>query len=256
MAEFPAIPFWTDAYIADTQHLTNEEHGVYVRLLMSAWRSPGCALPNDDKRLAIMVGVTMKKWAALKPTVMAFWTLEDGLWRQKRLTREREFVLRQREQKRVAGKASAKSKLLKTPRQASTAEATAAPTEGQRGRNNPHPHPHPCSVSKDTGEAGLSDPSKLLFDHGVALLGEARIGEAKARSLIGKWRKAHGAEAVLTALGRAQREGAIEPVSFIEGCFKFKAKNGDGPSVGDERTLNGEPHVYEGAAAGWVPVRE
>lgn len=32
MAEFPALPLWTDAYIGDTAHLTNEEHGVYLRL--------------------------------------------------------------------------------------------------------------------------------------------------------------------------------------------------------------------------------
>jgi len=62
MAEFPALPLWTDAYIADTQHLTNEEHGVYLRLLMFAWRSPDNSLPDDPMRLATMVGMTMFKW--------------------------------------------------------------------------------------------------------------------------------------------------------------------------------------------------
>lgn len=92
MADYPALPLWTDAYIADTGHLTNEEHGVYLRLLMAAWRAPSCSLPDDDRRLALMVGVTPKKWASLRPIISAFWTVADGRWTQKRLTAERNFV--------------------------------------------------------------------------------------------------------------------------------------------------------------------
>lgn len=92
MAEFPALPFWTDAYLGDTAHLTNEEHGVYLRLLMFAWRSPECSLPDDDKRIAIMVGMTEKKWRAMRPVIVSFWTVENGTWTQKRLTKERDFV--------------------------------------------------------------------------------------------------------------------------------------------------------------------
>lgn len=107
MAEFPSLPLFTDAYIADTQHLTNEEHGVYLRLLMFAWRSPDCALPEDDRRLAIMVGVTAKKWASLKVAVMAFWTLTDAGWQQSRLVHERERVAAIVAQRSEAGTASA-----------------------------------------------------------------------------------------------------------------------------------------------------
>lgn len=110
MAEFPALPLWTDAYIADTQHLTNEEHGAYLRLLMFAWRTPNCSLPDDDKRLAIMIGVTPKKWATIKQTVMQFWTLKDGQWTQKKLGAERERVEASRAQKTAAGVRSAEAR--------------------------------------------------------------------------------------------------------------------------------------------------
>ena len=59
-----------------------------------------------------------------------------------------------------------------------------------------------------------------MFDQGKALLAEAGIVNGKAGTLLGKWKRDHGAEAVIVALGKAQREGAIDPISFIEGCFR------------------------------------
>ncbi len=86
MAEFPALPIFTDAYLADTRHLTAEEHGAYLLLLMCAWRTRGCALKDDDRFLARSVGVTLPRWRKLRPVVADFFTVEDGLWRQKKLT--------------------------------------------------------------------------------------------------------------------------------------------------------------------------
>lgn len=71
----------------------------------------------------------------------------------------------------------------------------------------------------------IPDPLKVMFDSGIALLGAAGIAEGKARPLLGKWRAAHGAEAVIAALGTAQREGAIDPVSFIEGVLRNGQRN-------------------------------
>lgn len=66
----------------------------------------------------------------------------------------------------------------------------------------------------------MPDPVKVMFDSGIALLTAAAMPEAKARQMLGKWRQAHGPEAVIAALGAAQREGAIDPVSFIEGVLR------------------------------------
>lgn len=52
MAQFPYLPLWTDAYLADTSHLTDAEHGIYLQLLMLIWRSPECRIPNDDEWIA------------------------------------------------------------------------------------------------------------------------------------------------------------------------------------------------------------
>lgn len=69
------------------------------------------------------------------------------------------------------------------------------------------------------------DPEKILFDEGIRLLGAASITQAAARQLLGKWKRDHGAPAVITALGKAQREGAIDPKAFIEGALRHGQRN-------------------------------
>ena len=161
MAEFPSLPLFTDAYIGDTAHLTNEEHGVYLRLLMFAWRSPDCALPDDDKRLALMVGVTHKKWASLKAVIMSFWDETDLGWQQDRLTFERQRVKVLMDQKSSAGKASARSKSRKRKKTGSTdvgtGEVTADPTAGQQ------PEPYPDNNTEDKSSSLLSDNDYQSF---------------------------------------------------------------------------------------------
>lgn len=92
MAEFPALPLWTDAFIADTVHLNNEQIGVYIRLIVASWRARDCCLPDDNNRLATTVGMTRKKWLATRPIIAEFFIIDAGFWRQKRLTFEREKV--------------------------------------------------------------------------------------------------------------------------------------------------------------------
>jgi hypothetical protein len=62
----------------------------------------------------------------------------------------------------------------------------------------------------------IPDPEKVMLDGGIRLLTQAGITEGKARSILGKWKRDHETERIIAALGAAQREGAIEPVSFIE----------------------------------------
>lgn len=88
MAEFPYMPFWTDAYLADTRHLSTLEHGAYLLLLITAWRSKEKCLPDDDKLLARYAGLTAAQWKRIGPTIRAFFTVENEQLFQSRLTRE------------------------------------------------------------------------------------------------------------------------------------------------------------------------
>lgn len=85
MAEFPAMPLYTDAYLGDTTHLTATEHGVYLLLLMTMWRNGGW-LPNDEKKLAKFARVTTSQWRRMADTILDFFTVEDERISQTRLT--------------------------------------------------------------------------------------------------------------------------------------------------------------------------
>ncbi|MGB7244271.1 MAG: DUF1376 domain-containing protein [Sulfitobacter sp.] len=191
MAEFPSLPLFTDAYIGDTAHLTNEEHGVYMRLLMFAWRSPACALPVDDKRLALMVGVTPKKWAGLKVVIMDFWDKTDAGWQQDRLTFERQRVKVSMDQKVAAGKASARAKSRKTKKPPTTAVASPEPTDVSTARQQPTPTPYEVDKSTSSQEAEnyqrylKAHPKPVDSDAGATFFSELIIDGEDPERIIG-----------------------------------------------------------------------
>ncbi|MGI9489764.1 MAG: YdaU family protein [Geminicoccaceae bacterium] len=115
MADFPALPLWTDAYLADTLDLTTEQHGAYLLLLMIAWRQPSCSLPDDEpwlkRAMRSMADMHGNKYRVLIPPLLdRFFELSDGKWSQKRLRKERDFLeKRRRKQKENAEKRWSKS---------------------------------------------------------------------------------------------------------------------------------------------------
>lgn len=122
MAEFPAMPLWTDAYLGDTTHLTTTEHGAYLLLLIAMWRAPAKSLPADDKMLARYARCTAGQWARMRPVIMAFFREEGGRVTQGRLTDEAVAV----KQKSRKQSDRAKARWLKTNK---THDAAAMPSE-------------------------------------------------------------------------------------------------------------------------------
>jgi uncharacterized protein YdaU (DUF1376 family) len=219
MAEFPTMPLHTDAIVADTQHLDNAEFGAYMRLLVFAWRTPDCSLPDDDRRLAIMLGLTPSKWRKIKPVIMSFWDLTDGKWTQKKQQKVREKVSKNVQQKVSAGKASAKAKALKTNDPASTD----VPTDEATERQQPKPKPKPKEeTSKDVPSKPLIPPKgglgfgcETLEDEfeGVWRHYPRKVGKGAA---LKKWkvaRKSVEFEKITGPLGvfiRAQHQNNVE----------------------------------------------
>jgi uncharacterized protein YdaU (DUF1376 family) len=91
MAQFPCLPLWTDAWMADTGHLSRKERGTYIDLIILMWRTPGCRVPNDNGWLA----KHMRMYPAevereLRPIIREFCQSDGNYLCQKRL--QREFV--------------------------------------------------------------------------------------------------------------------------------------------------------------------
>lgn len=84
MAQLPAMPLWTDSFIADTTHLNAAETGAYTMLLVCMWRSGGY-IANNDKKLARFARCTSAQWKRIKPTIMEFLVENENGLTQKRL---------------------------------------------------------------------------------------------------------------------------------------------------------------------------
>lgn len=104
------IPLFVDSYLADTTHLTTEQHGAYLLLLMAAWRTSDCTLPHDENRLASIAGVSVARWRKISPAILEMWTCERGRCSQKRLMHEWRYVRSKSEKRKAAADARWSSK--------------------------------------------------------------------------------------------------------------------------------------------------
>lgn len=100
------MPLRIGEYLADTTHLTRDQHGAYLLLIMAYWRR-GEALPADDGQLAAIAKATPAEWRKMKPIIAQFFRCEDGRWFQKRCEEELVAARALVAQRSVAGKASA-----------------------------------------------------------------------------------------------------------------------------------------------------
>ena len=105
MAKFPHLPLWTDAYMADTLHLTHEEHGLYLMLLMTIWRSPDCKIPNDLEWVKRRLRATDQQMENLVKNLLdEFFTTTGNHITQKRLKEEYEYVRKKAKKNSVSAK--------------------------------------------------------------------------------------------------------------------------------------------------------
>jgi len=81
-------PIWMPLYIADylqdTRHLTAQQHGAYLLLIMEYWTKG--RLPDDDASMRRIASLTRGQWHRQKGTLAALF-LQPG-WRHERIDRE------------------------------------------------------------------------------------------------------------------------------------------------------------------------
>ena len=93
MAEFPAMPLWTDAYLADCGHLDDAETGRYLMILIQLWRAPRQRFPNNDAWLARKFRRTEDAVRMqIRPLISEFCRCSGNWITQDRLCREYDYV--------------------------------------------------------------------------------------------------------------------------------------------------------------------
>lgn len=144
MSDAPAMPVFPDAYLADTTHLTTEEHGAYLLLLMAMWRRNG-VVPNDDKDLARIVGLDISRWRKTKRRLLSLLTVEGEYLTQKRLLKEWQYVQEKRNKNAANGSKGGRPK--------SNINNRLAKANGYENNNpNESPHnPEPIPIEKPSG---------------------------------------------------------------------------------------------------------
>jgi len=227
MAEFPALPLWTDAYLADTRHLSTLEHGAYLLLLMEAWRRPHCDLPDDDKLLARLAGLGADEWAAIAPVVMDLWT-RDGrrkTWTQKRLKKERDYVgLKSQSQRDKAAKRWQKTEID---------DATALPNACRTDAPTPTPTPTVEANASTGSKRGSRLPESFapaLTETVKALVSRWPAGMLERE--IAKFTDHH------TAKGSVMKDWQAALRTWLRNADEWSNRNGNG-NRGNTATGNG-----------------
>lgn len=129
----PFMQLYVADYLGDTRHLTTEQHGAYLLLLMTMWRSDG-VLSDDPSKLARIAGLTVARWRKISADVLAFFTPCEGGLTQGRLAAELTIADEKSEKRSQAGKAGARAKALKD-KKAGVANAAPLP------KHSPEPEP-------------------------------------------------------------------------------------------------------------------
>lgn len=112
MSAAPFMQLYVADYLGDTRHLTTEQHGAYLLLLMTMWRADG-RLPNDPKKLARITGCTASRWARIAAEVMEFFEVDGGDITNARLKLELEKASEKSIKRAEAGSLGGKAKALK-----------------------------------------------------------------------------------------------------------------------------------------------
>ncbi len=112
MSERPFMQLYVSDYLGDTRHLSCEQHGAYLLMLMTMWNAGG-SLPNDDVKLSRIVCLSVKKWRSIKDDILAFFDVSEASISHNRLTNELRKSERKSELRASAGAAGGAAKSLK-----------------------------------------------------------------------------------------------------------------------------------------------
>lgn len=208
------MPLYISDYLRDTGHLTTEEHGAYLMLLLEGWTRGG-RLPMEDERLALLSkSGSMERWRKLKPVIMEFFTKGDGFYYQKRQMAEVEKSRHIQHVRSEAGKHGGEQSATK---RATKTQASLKQQSKQRGEQNPTP-PQPQSQSQLQLQPQVQPPVAPLTP-------QATPDQAPATAPTGAVLDAPGQIESTNNNGRPMTEADVP----LPPCWKMLCKNSGVP---------------------------
>jgi len=229
MSKAPGMPMYWDAYLADTTHLTTEEHGAYLLLLAAMWRRNG-SVPDDDRDNARILGLTLGKWrkikARLTETVSGFVIENDAISQeklQKTWKNTQEKISKNRTNGAKGGRAAAS-------KNNDLGQANAAISQ-ERIYSIPEPEPEPD-----------------IYDTKVSLVNQVK---ADCEIAVSAWNQAAGQNGWpkvqrLTAARSKQLAGRIKDAGGLDGWQAALQK------AGESDFLCGRSGAWNGFCFDWM----
>lgn len=157
MAALPYMQLYIADYLADTMHLSTEEHGAYLLLMFNYWQ---IGRPIPKSRLAKIARMSNDRWISVEDSLKEFFNDNGTEWVHERIERDLCSVRSSIEQKSAAGKASAAKrkaqKATSDERNGNTRSTGVEIPFEQGGYGNPTNK----DPDKDTDIKELKDPPK------------------------------------------------------------------------------------------------
>lgn len=121
MAALPYMQLYIADYLADTMHLSTEEHGAYLLLMFNYWQT-GKPIPKN--RLAKIARLSNERWTSVEQTLNEYFNDNGKEWVHDRIEFDLEAVRAKQIQRSEAGKTSAMKRREASANRASTGTAT------------------------------------------------------------------------------------------------------------------------------------
>ena len=234
-------------YLLGTEGMKLEHEGAYMRFLMRLYQR-GKPLPDDDRYMSTLMRLSIRVWRRVKDSLVAIGKIivKRGCLTNARFERERQERAeqlhkqadatrkqweRQHAEKAKSGEVSAKfagsldevsPKLSQNEGEKLNENNGAKDGQPDITREPKNLEKEEDSVSKETGaDAPDKTLREVIWDEGLGWLRtRTLIREEKLRPRVGRWISDYGEVAVMNALDAAQQKGAVDAMSYIEGCLR------------------------------------
>lgn len=171
MAGLPYMQFYVADYLADTMHLSAEEHGAYLLLIFNYWQT---GKPIPKSRLQKIARIDNDRWPAVEQTLSEFFNDNGVNWNHDRIEADLAAVADAQKQRAAAGKASAEarkaSKRQELKRQSNDRSTTVEqpsnenPTNKEQNRTDKNRDKEQNTGSAEADPARENLPSKKFTD--------------------------------------------------------------------------------------------